>query len=352
MILLGRVKRKLTHANWHDSVYMQVLKLCLALKEKGMIPDEIVYQKGLPVAVRSLFKEHLRHVFGKKVVMRTYGQEQSLDKNCLLLLDDATFQAVAQRLMGTSSELKNPRSLDVSLWHFEKESMHRILPVSQSAAIVYQRRAFIAPDRPSVPLKYQNKQEESLLMYAAKDAATDYKMGLPNFRMYSQAMTHLFKQKGGCPGTLLLMDLDDFRKINNQYGYDKADLIIEKVGRVVQGGVRQSDMVCRFGGDEVVVYCVNATPEQVRDCVVPRLRQRLNDQHGSQTPDFTVSFGISGLCRDNYSEAMAEADAAVRLAKKAKNSTVIYDETDLDMRQKKQEYYLNKKVSLISTLDK
>ena len=341
MFLLGQIKHKKEWARWHESIYMQILELCAALQQKKIVPDAIVYEKNLPSEIKSFFQQHIKQVFGREIPGRLLEKGEKLHEKTLYLLNDGTFQQVAQGLIGDTATFKAP--FNVNLWQFSNGKMKRILPVPQSVAKAYQRREIIELDRPSVLSKYEGREEDSLLMQAAKEGAIDVKTGLPNFRMYQHLKQSLAQQKKDiCPGTLLLMDIDNFGKLNEQYGYDQADLVIRQVGRTVQKGVRKSDIVGRFGGDEIVIYCQNATPTQVKDIIAPRLQRILRSQKNTQMPEFTVSFGVSDVCMGNFPIAMAEANAAIRVAKMAKDTITIFDQTNSEMCHRKTEYMMQR----------
>ncbi len=327
MILLGEIKRKKIHTDWHDSMYMQVLKLCLSLKDKGILPDEIVYQKGLPVAVRSLFKEHLARLGGKKIAMHAYKQAETLSDQSLLLLDEASFQAVAQRLMGEAVDLKSPQTWAIHLWQFQKGKMGRILPVSMQTAQPWQRRLKIFQDRPDVRWHLRGRQQDTLLMSMAKEASVDKLTSLPTRRTFDGLMQSALRMDEKTSGAVLLLDIDDFGALNKIYGQQVGDEVLKMMGVALRSGIRKTDLICRAssGADEFVIYLRNISLP-LAEKVAKRLQAQLVQLRQKQnTPAFSASIGIAS-CDKDYDLSYRQANEALRNSKttKGKGRVVLY----------------------------
>jgi diguanylate cyclase (GGDEF)-like protein len=59
--------------------------------------------------------------------------------------------------------------------------------------------------------------------------------------------------------SIILLDIDNFKSINERYGHSGGDAVIRNVGRIISEHVRQSDVACRYGGDEFFILCRYAT---------------------------------------------------------------------------------------------
>jgi diguanylate cyclase (GGDEF)-like protein len=126
----------------------------------------------------------------------------------------------------------------------------------------------------------------------------------------------------GVSGSLLMMDIDDFKFVNDTYGHNKGDLILKAIADILQSNIRESDAAIRWGGEEFLVILRNAPTniaakkgeyllELIRDLSVEGIR-------------VTVSIGVSAFV-DNYDEAVKEADEALYYVKKhGKNAVKIY----------------------------
>ena len=90
---------------------------------------------------------------------------------------------------------------------------------------------------------YQETQE---------DAHTDPLTGLPNIRYFNTVISEELRRakRIGFPVTLLMMDLDGFKAVNDRYGHKNGDTVLIEVGRVLRGQLRKSDTCLRYGGDE------------------------------------------------------------------------------------------------------
>jgi len=130
------------------------------------------------------------------------------------------------------------------------------------------------------------------------------------------------------PLTLIYLDLDDFKKINDEYGHPQGDRVLEKVGAVVKQSLRASDLAARYGGEEVVVLLPKTKPEAAKK-VAQRLRKNLAANQfkiGKQILKLTASLGLAGYQSGmSARELIKRADQALLQAKKTgKNKIVVY----------------------------
>ena len=161
-------------------------------------------------------------------------------------------------------------------------------------------------------LRYQRSRQE---------ATTDGLTGLANVREFRRRLEGAFARpdRSGTPISLLLIDFDHFKSVNDELGHQHGDLVLQMGARIVKAAARAQDMVARYGGDElaVMVADTNATGAQ-------RLAYRIVDAvHAaavSTTPDehLTFSIGVASYPEDAFtaSELIAAADQALYLAKR------------------------------------
>ena len=128
----------------------------------------------------------------------------------------------------------------------------------------------------------------------------------------------------GRAASLLMLDVDDFKQINDHYGHQAGDSVLAALGAVIDTSSRGSDICCRYGGDEFAVI-LPATDSREAGLLAERLR--VNAEHGM--PDgrqVTVSIGVAS-CSQNTSTAQTlveKADAALYRAKRCgKNQVVV-----------------------------
>jgi len=132
------------------------------------------------------------------------------------------------------------------------------------------------------------------------------------------------KRKGhtGTISSLLMVDVDDFKAINDEYGHPAGDMALKSIAAILRKTVRDKDSVFRWGGDEFVVILPDASPEVV-NIVAERVRAAV-ETYGLYA--LTVSIGIAKIINENVGAALVEADKAMYEAKELKNSVVTYKE--------------------------
>lgn len=111
-----------------------------------------------------------------------------------------------------------------------------------------------------------------------------------------------FAQRHKVPLSLIIMDVDHFKNINDRFGHPTGDEVLVKLARVVQETIRREDVFARYGGEEFVVLCRNVGGENAT-VLAERLRERVQAmaiEHDGEAIVVTASFGVAG-----YSEAGA-----------------------------------------------
>jgi len=120
------------------------------------------------------------------------------------------------------------------------------------------------------------------------------------------------------PMTLLSIDLDFFKAINDRYGHAVGDQVLVHAARTTVSALREIDHVARFGGEEFIVLLPQTTAERAL-AVAQRIQALLRAPRGDAVPAYTVSIGIA--CQqqpdDGMEAVMARADAALYRAKAA-----------------------------------
>jgi diguanylate cyclase (GGDEF)-like protein len=152
-----------------------------------------------------------------------------------------------------------------------------------------------------------------------EEAATDAKTGLLNMRCFERELERVCE-----PGrrlSLLVIDLDHLRKINNTFGHLAGDAVIRAVAELIRGQLRPSDRAARFGGEEFVVALPDVAPAHAL-AVAARLREAVASSifHADDPPfacRATVSIGLAYAPVDATTprELLHAADLAVLQAK-------------------------------------
>lgn len=158
---------------------------------------------------------------------------------------------------------------------------------------------------------------------------TDGLTKLHNHRYFQEALLREIKRAGRTkePLAMLLIDLDDFKKLNDQYGHAAGDEILIRIAQILNESVRESDILARYGGEEFVVLATGtdldgacALAEKIRQSV-GESSYVLHDDHRSIV-QATVSIGVAEYLGDRKSFFQA-ADQALYSAKGAGKDCVV-----------------------------
>lgn len=175
----------------------------------------------------------------------------------------------------------------------------------------------ITPDR-------NREQEAYYLTPAARDAGT----GLLNKRAWTEYTIEQLNRKDGQVRWLVIIDIDDFKHINDTYGHIFGDQVIRRVAEIMQELVGQRGMIGRFGGDEYVIVLEKVETRDQLKTLLKTIAKELALAFDPKTR-VTASIGVSEYPVDGneYEELMRKADKALYLAKeKGKNRHIIYEE--------------------------
>ena len=159
---------------------------------------------------------------------------------------------------------------------------------------------------------------------ATRDALT----GLYNYGYFKEALHYEVEKsrRYKMPLSLLFLDIDDFKRVNDTLGHLKGDKTMRQVATLLKQGIRQADLLCRYGGDEFVMLLSQTPPDQAM-VLAERLRHRI--AHSSmnrleQRCKVTVSIGVAGLRPEmNTEDLIKEADEAHYRAKQAGKNRVV-----------------------------
>ena len=229
------------------------------------------------------------------------------------------------------------RTLDLRIRELEREAELRALALAAAARESEQREAALRSQRKvtlfavlamaalivasialALLLRSQRRLSRSLHAQAYRDALTK----LPNRRAFTERATFLIDAKNGSGKThsLMIVDLDHFKRINDQGGHPLGDDVLVSTARCLTEVVPNGTMVARLGGEEFAVLCPDTDTEaamalakQLREAIA-RLPVELNDK----PLQVTASIGIASLSdrtEQGLSSWMKRADLALYAAK-------------------------------------
>ncbi|WP_024955530.1 GGDEF domain-containing response regulator [Sulfurospirillum arcachonense] len=150
-------------------------------------------------------------------------------------------------------------------------------------------------------------------------ANTDLLTGARNRRSFFKEMNSYMDncRQNGERFAVGILDIDDFKNINEKYGHDTGDIAIKELVELVQDNIKGSDIIARLGGEEFCVLLKNIDKNKAVEFFV-RLRLKIaNNLISFENIDlkYTVSIGVTFNGEDDFKELMSQADMALYNAK-------------------------------------
>ncbi|HTZ96096.1 MAG TPA: diguanylate cyclase [Terriglobales bacterium] len=153
-----------------------------------------------------------------------------------------------------------------------------------------------------------------------QQAITDPLTGIKTRRFFWEALTAEWKRasRSGRPFSVVFIDLDKFKEVNDSLGHLEGDLVLARVGRLLEQKCRQSNVVARYSGDEFVVLMPETGIEQAQ-VLADRLRDWLNTDPTLKEHHITGSFGVASFPLHGLSaeDIVRVADSGMYISKHA-----------------------------------
>ena len=172
----------------------------------------------------------------------------------------------------------------------------------------------------------RKKMEDELRRLATTDPLT----GVNNRRRYTEISEREIARcrRYGQPLSVMMLDADHFKRVNDTYGHDIGDRVLKSLARICRETIRDSDILCRFGGEEFTVTLPDTAPETAAEAA-ERLRAALAE---ARVPlddgveiQFTVSIGVTSLidADGGLETLLARADGALYQAKEQGRNRIV-----------------------------
>ncbi len=160
---------------------------------------------------------------------------------------------------------------------------------------------------------------------AQEQAVTDSLTGLKTHRYFMETLEAEWRRstRSGQPFSVIMMDLDGFKQVNDRRGHLEGDRVLTAVARILKVRLRQFNVVARYGGDEFAVLMPEGTTEQA-EILAERLRAALALDSFLSSHSVTASFGVASFPTHGATpeEILRVADAGMYLAKHEKGNLV------------------------------
>ncbi|HKX46102.1 MAG TPA: diguanylate cyclase [Planctomycetota bacterium] len=165
----------------------------------------------------------------------------------------------------------------------------------------------------------------------AEAANTDFLTGLPNRRFVMERFADEWKRARNlaAPLSVIMLDLDHFKTINDRFGHETGDVVLRETARMLRQSVRREDVAARIGGEEFFVLCP-ATDAVEAAVVAERVREAIGGtriRHGGFDGYVTISAGVAALDLGavDTDSLLRRADEAVYASKSAGRNRVTVD---------------------------
>lgn len=223
-------------------------------------------------------------------------------------------------------------------------------PITGAVEYMYQNTTFIPLSSPNGDIN-----QIGIIVYDVTDMAvskleletsnaeleklsrTDRLTQLNNRGYWEECLSKEFLRvkRTGQIASLIIFDIDHFKKVNDTYGHMAGDEVIRQTAAVLRSGIRDTDIPGRYGGEEFVLILIDTDPDKAY-ILAERLRKKIESltvKYEDMEIKYTVSLGISEASSDSgdYMKWLECADSALYISKESgRNQTSVYDEKKSD----------------------
>ena len=166
---------------------------------------------------------------------------------------------------------------------------------------------------------------EKLRTQSLRDPLT----GLYNRRYMEDALERFVSlgSRNGGSTAVVMLDLDNFKKLNDEHGHAKGDAVLRDVAAQIVGALRPTDVICRYGGEELLAILPDCSLEDALE-KAELLRARIESLSGSHECAISASLGVASVpeTATSATDIVPIADAALYAAKKAGKNCVLASE--------------------------
>jgi len=166
-------------------------------------------------------------------------------------------------------------------------------------------------------LREHYAQAQAVLASMSEMAHTDFLTGLSNRRQLYQLLGREmeYAARYGRPVSLILLDVDHFKSVNDAYGHDVGDVVLKEFAALIKRNLRGADHIGRWGGEEFLIVAPETDMDQAEQ-LARRLREILQEIRLPRVGHLTASFGVATFeSGDSIESWIKRADEALYRAK-------------------------------------
>ena len=246
-----------------------------------------------------------------------------------LVTHDTANQEYNQKILKQSEKIEEITRLD----DIKKLKKALIQEIEQIRETVKEKESL-----DSTKLEVLSKQVGSLsveLEKARSESLTDGMTGIYNRKAFDSRISSLVETKAvsKAPFSLLMLDIDDFKKVNDVHGHHTGDRLILAIINKCRQSIRGEDFFARYGGDEFVIILPGASLKNAVDRAqhicqsIASTSYYLDDVAGSPTLSVTVSIGVCSIEKaDTVSAVTQRADKALYAAKQSGKNCIFSEQ--------------------------
>ncbi len=326
-LLIDNISELVVDDQWLRGQVAAVQTIISSPLERALIQDaekslkEVIFKQGM-------LKHSLNDAKAAfKVMIATF-----VDRLGYMSDSTGTYQERVGVYADQLSEIEDIAQMNALLENLMKDTNTMQTDIVRSREVLLEHRNQVDSSQEKI-LKLQEELSE-----LSEKVSVDQLTGVLNRRGLDDAMVREIAraQRGGVELSVALLDIDNFKSLNDTYGHHVGDSALQHLVKVIKETIRPTDIVTRFGGEEFVILLPDTSLDQAV-VTIARLQRMLTKQFflgNNERLLITFSAGISLFKKDEAQAAVLNrADQAMYLAKKSGKNRVM-TEVDLDTANK------------------
>lgn len=314
-----------------------ILGIILMLNSVRISPDQIIDFRYIPILLSAVYSGFLSSITASFVIGVFRLFYFGISKTSIIALIDALLMGAG---FGIIALLKLPQKREYicAMLYFSSVSfISTLITLKDSQLIIHTLTIFLSGYLivSYISIKYADYIIETVKIYEKlkNEAAKDYLTGLNNVRQFDKSFSSISQMtvRKEEELSLLIIDIDFFKKVNDTYGHDVGDKVLKSLAPILLDTCRAYDVVSRNGGEEFSILLLDCSASKAVK-IAERLRKNVekNDFHISvnKSINITISIGISSYpeLTGQIDNLYKDADIALYEAKHAgRNKVVLFN---------------------------